>query len=151
MKKLLIIVVAVLYVLEFTACKEKEKVKVPGKVKTAFENKFPGAGDVEWSKEKSNIWEVDFETEEVDMEALFDNNGTWLKTETEIEIKDIPQAVLTSVKKKFAGYTVYGAELIETPAQKTYEVKIKNGSGEKMYVVFDKSGKGLKREKADDD
>ncbi len=151
MKKLLIFAVAALFVLEFSSCKGKEKVKVPEKVKTAFENKFPGAGDVEWEQEKQGIWEVEFEIKDTDMEALFDNNGTWLKTETEIEIKELPEAVVNSAKKKFAGYEIYGAEIIETPEQTTYEVKIKNGSGEKMYVVFDKTGKGLKREKAEDD
>jgi hypothetical protein len=152
MKRLLIVAVAALFVLEFSSCKGgKEKVKVPEKVKTAFENNFSNTGDVEWEKEKPNIWEVNFEIDDVDMEALFDNNGTWLKTETEIAVSDVPEVVINSAKKKFSDYEIYGAERIETPEQVTFKVKIKNGSGKKMYVVFDKTGKGLKREKAEDD
>ena len=144
MKKELIIVLAVVLSFGLVSCK---KVNVPQKVKTAFEQKFKNADEVEWEQEDNNLWEAEFEVNEQEMSATFDGNGNWLKTESEIDAKKVPDAVAEAVEKKFSDYKVKGWELIELPGQTAYEAELKGKNGEKIKVQFDKNGKGLKRER----
>ena len=61
-----------------------------------FNRMYPDAFDVEWEDE-GNYWEVSFEMGEagsvVECEAIYDKNGNWLCTETEISVNDVPQYV----------------------------------------------------------
>ena len=148
MKKLLILTMAMVFSFGITACK---KVKVPEKVKTAFSQKFQKASDIDWDQEKNNTWEAEFTLKAVEMSATFTNKGVWLETETEIKLEALPDAVQKTVQAKFADYQLKGAEYIEKPDFSGYEIMLKAKNGDKIEVLFDKSGKGLKREKITDE
>lgn len=93
----------------------------PAVVREAFSNKFPGVLDVDWGKENANEWEAEFEQNCMDLSANFRADGTWLETETEINVADLPapvQAALQGKKVKEAarieradGTTVFEAEV----------------------------------------
>lgn len=112
----------------------------PQTVVTAFNQKFPGMTDVDWSKEKNGEWEAEFEQGDVEISANFSANGAWLETETEISVTALPQAALDYLAVNFKGKKVKEASKIVTPDGKTtYEAEVK-GRGD---LMFDADGKYL--------
>ena len=107
-------------------CSQKITEKdVPVPVKTAFNNKFPGATDIKWEKENKKELEANFKMNNADVSANFGLDGTWVETETTIPASELPVAVTTAVNTKYPG-AVYGrTEKIEKPGGKIlYEVNI---------------------------
>lgn len=118
-------------------------------IKQAFNQKFPGAKEMDWEIEE-NGWEVSFKLKDKEMSAEFDLVGNWLKTETELKKKEIPEAVKNTLRDKFPGYKVEKAEWEVTPERHIYEIDLKKGKKEKE-VTLDKQGKVLKVENGDED
>ncbi len=111
--------------------------EVPVAVKNSFKKSFPDATDVKWSKEGTNEFESEFKSGKEEMSAVFDYTGTWINTETEIEVKDLPAAVQSSIRKTYPDFKIEEAELLETPdGVKSYEVEIKKGSKKHEIVVL---------------
>jgi hypothetical protein len=107
-------------------CSQKVNEKdVPGAVKTAFTNKFPGASEVKWEKENKSELEASFKMNNSDISANFKLDGSWVETETTIPASELPATVINTVNTKFPG-AVYGrTEKIEKPGNKIfYEVNI---------------------------
>jgi len=52
----------------------------------SFDQLFPDATNVEWSKEKDSHFEVIFRINGIEMIAWFEKSGIWLKTETNFKI-----------------------------------------------------------------
>ena len=101
------------------------QVKVPDVVKTAFNNKFPGASEIKWEKENKNELEANFKMNNTAVSANFSLDGTWVETETTIPANELPAPVTNAVNTKYPG-AVYGrTEKIEKPGNKVfYEVNI---------------------------
>ena len=118
-------------------------------VKQAFNQKFPGAKEMDWEVIEQG-WEVSFKLKDKEMSAEFNLVGEWLKTETELKKKDIPDAVKNTLRGKFPGYKVEKAEREVTPDRHTYEIDLKKGKEEKE-VTLDYKGKVLKVENGDED
>ncbi|TMI61509.1 MAG: hypothetical protein E6H07_18470 [Bacteroidetes bacterium] len=98
---------------------------VPAPVKTAFNNKFPGATDIKWEKENKKELEANFKMNNADVSANFGLDGAWVETETTIPSSELPAAVTNTVNTKYPG-AVYGrTEKIEKPGGRIlYEVNI---------------------------
>jgi len=112
---------------------------LPAKVKTSFDQKFPGAQKVKWSKENATEWEAEFKMDAKEYSANFNSEGLWLETEYEISADEIPAAVTKTLTKEFPGYKIVESEVSETYKGKVYEFVIKTGS-KKQEVVFDENG-----------
>lgn len=107
----------------------------PAAVREAFSKKFPGVSDVDWGKENSQEWEAEFEQTGKDMSANFRADGTWLETETEIQVADLPASVQAALK----GKKVKEAARIERADGSTvFEAEV----GRKD-LLFDLAGKSL--------
>ena len=148
MKKFLTLFVVAIFVFGITSCK---KVNVPEAVQTAFGKKFQGVSRVHWEQKKDKTVKAEFKLKGIEMSALFNNKGIWLKTEKVMEMKTIPEAVKKTLKARFSDYTVEETESFETPMHAGYAIELKLKNGEKIKALFDKNGKGLKREKVTDD
>ena len=109
--------------------------KVPAKVKTAFEAKFPGAQNVKWGKESSKEWEAEFKMNAKSYSANYTINGVWMESEYEISANEIPAAVTTTLEKEFPGYKLIVSEVSETAKGKVYEFDIKTGNTKKEVAV----------------
>ncbi len=148
--KNLMLLIGVFSILSFTACGQAGKA-VPEKVKTAFSEKFPDATKVKWDKENETEWEAEFKMNSKEYSANFNADGTWVETEYELKLKDLPLAVTSKLKSDFADYKVDEAEVTETVEGTVYEIQLKKGK-EEMEVAIDASGTLVKKEsKSDED
>ena len=77
------------------------------------------------------------------MSATFDEKGTWLETESKIEINELPSGVVAYVEKNYKGQKIKEAAKLKLPGGVTnYEAEIKGKD-----LVFDASGKFIKESK----
>ncbi len=119
---------------------------VPVSVQSAFSKLFPTATEVKWSKESANEFEAEFKMNKTEKSANFDQTGRWLGTETEIKSAGLPQPVLATISKDFAGYKIEESEKAETPDKGTfYEMELEKGES-KIEVQISADGKVLKKE-----
>jgi hypothetical protein len=127
------------------ACKKK-CCEAPEAVKTAFANAYNDVKEVQWSKEE-NAWEAEFEMNEVEMSANYDTIGNLLETESEINIKDLPAAINTYVKKNLAGAEIKeAAKITDSKGKVTFEAEI-NGED----YIFDQKGTFIKKDAEEKD
>lgn len=137
----------------FTACNAQsiKEADVPQAAMSQFQQKFPDAKKVEWSKESANEIEAEFKMNGQEMSANFSNTGEWLETETEIKEKDLPEAVKNTLKSQFADYDIEESEQVSTPEQsKAYEVELEKGETT-LDVMLDQSGKVIKQTTSEDE
>ena len=137
MKNLILVFAAALFI-SVTACAQTPK-DLPAKVKTAFDQKFPGAQKVKWSKETATEWEAEFNMSGKEYSANYTADGSWMETEYEIGANEIPAAVTTTLGKEFPGYKLVESEISETAKGKLYEFEIKTGT-KKQEVALDENG-----------
>lgn len=149
-----IIIVAVFIAGTSAACAQHMKeAQVPEAVKNAFKAKFPDVTDADWEKE-GNDYEVEFEAKRVNMDhgksvketcersALFSANGTWLQTEEEIKVDQLPAAVSEYITKNLAGKKIKeAAKITDAEGKITYEAEVA-----KTDYIFDAKGNFLKKE-----
>jgi hypothetical protein len=140
MKNTIILLVASLF-LSVPAFSQKT---TPDIVKKEFAKKYPAAQSVKWSSEEANEWEAEFTDNGKEMSSGFDNNGVWLETEVEITGKELPEAVLNTLKNEFTGYKKGEMSIIEDPKMNGYEIELKKGE-ETISIVIDNSGKVIKK------
>lgn len=97
--------------------------------------------------EEANEWEAEFNLNGKKMSACFDNSAVWIDSETEISEKELPAAVINTLSKDFQGYKKSLIEIYESPEIKGFELTLKKGESS-LEVVFDNSGKAIKKTEA---
>lgn len=141
MKKLASLMVAGL-ISGFAIAQKVSHKDVPQQVKSAFEKTYPSAKEVKWDKEGSNF-EAEFEFDKSEMSVLFDANGNVLETETEIEVGQLPQAVVDYVATHYKGKKIKeAAKITDAKGVVTYEAEVKG-----MDLLFDSKGNFIKEAK----
>lgn len=143
MKNLVLIFVIASFI-SLHACAQNAK-NLPIKVKTAFNQKFPGAQKVKWGKENATEWEAEFTLNNKGYSANFNTDGNWLESEYKIGEKEIPTAVTATLGKQFPGYKIAESEISETAKGKVYEFAIKTGKT-KTEVAVNPDGTLVKKE-----
>lgn len=123
MKKLVFMIMASAFICSYSIAGSP-----PAVVENAFKAKFPSATKVVWEKEGSSNWEVEFMHQGGKTSAEYNDEGTWLKTKSEIGITDLPSNVTAAVKTKFPKWIITKAEKTESLKNGlTYEVDLKKG------------------------
>lgn len=123
---------------------ETKDPEVPKVIIDAFNEKFPDAKDVEWEKDDLN-YEADFEYGGYEYEVTYSADGTWLETKKEIDVKEIPEKVLSAFKLLYPKAKIVEVEEVETPKSKFYEIEYKR-RWKKREVIFDSYGKQLQKD-----
>ncbi|HXS36605.1 MAG TPA: PepSY-like domain-containing protein [Flavipsychrobacter sp.] len=113
--------------------------KVPAAVKSSFGTNFPGIKDVKWEMEHKN-YEANFHSDGKTMSALFDPKGTWLETETDIKVSELPSNVVSYVKKNYKNASIKEAASIKKANGETNLEAEVNGKD----LIFDKDGNFIK-------
>lgn len=115
---------------------------VPAIVKAEFDKSFPHTNVKKWDKEDDN-YEANFSKDGKAMSAVYDANGKWLETETDIAATALPAAIVTYIKEHYKGAAIKEAASLKTPNGERYEAEVK---GVKRDLLFDGNGKFLKEE-----
>jgi len=101
--------------------------RVPDAVKASLMNEFPKAMNQLWTLEGST-YQAMFSVGETKHAMKFDDTGKWIDKETRISKTALPKEIISAITKNFAGYTIYEAEKVETPAKgMLYNVGIEKG------------------------
>ncbi len=116
-------ITAVSLVLLFVLACDADK-KVPEKVKTSFEQKFPDAKNVAWDMENDTEWEAEFTMNGVDYSSNFTVAGEWTETEFEMKITELPEVVQTLINSDYSGYNIEAIESSETKEGVVYEIAL---------------------------
>ena len=136
MKKL-IMMLALFASIGLAACAQQlDASKVPAAVKAAFAKKFPGAVTAGWGKENAKEYEAAFKLNGKSASANFLTDGSWVETEMEINISELPAAVATAVKTKHPGATILKVYKIDNAkGDLTYEAEIKTGNKKQEMIL----------------
>lgn len=135
-----------LFVPNLVSAQKVKAAAVPAAVKAAFSTQFPQAQRVKWEMEKPQVYEAGFRVGKDKMSACFNALGTWIETETEIKVSDLPVAVSRALQAKYVGYEIEEAEKLQFPNGTTvFEMEIEKGK-DSLEVQFDAAGKFLKQD-----
>jgi uncharacterized membrane protein YkoI len=100
--------------------KEEAKVELPAAAAAAIKAAFPDAEIEEVEVEEENgltLYEVELEQGDVEMEVEVDADGTLAEIETEIALKDVPEAVLQAIQAADADAKIEEIEKVEIRAE----------------------------------
>lgn len=112
----------------------------PTLVQKAFEQKFPTATKVSWGKENTKEWEAEFTLDGSKVSANFSNDGTWVETEREIPVSELPKAVAEAIQRQYPNWKITEADKTETAKNGTiFEADIKSGM-QKKALAFKQDG-----------
>ena len=108
--------------------------KVPANVKSAFATTYPTAKSVQWEKEKTGEYEVNFEQGQEEMSVVYNAQGIALEVEVEIAASDLPAAVQNALK----GKKIKEAARITKGGKTYYEAEVGGKD-----LLFDTNGQAL--------
>lgn len=139
MKKAILISLCALFLLTGSMSAQKgKKIIVPQPVKTALAIKYPGSASakITWETEKGN-YEANWGGKGgEDKSVQFTPAGEFIEIVEAIPIKELPKAILSSIKKHYPGVKVTEAGKVTTAAGKvSYEAEIHGKD-----ILFDKNG-----------
>lgn len=158
MKKILFIAAVAMTIMQ--SCEKSDnslgQEPVSEKAKQALEAKYPGASNIVWQN-KNGYVVATFSTSEVravssaQLDAWFDNAGSWYMTETDIRFDQLPDAVKTAHGAgSYATWQVDDVDKIERSGTETvYVIEVKL-SGKEMDLYYSPDGV-LVKEMADVD
>lgn len=87
--------------------------QAPKVVTHAFQQKFNGASNVRWEKENETNYEAIFDMNGKRMAAIFNGQGQWLATETEVGLRGLPGISRVVLQTRFIGWSIATAHKIE--------------------------------------
>lgn len=106
--------------------------EVTAKVLKAFEGTFTKATDVVWH-EMANAYEARFMQSEVIVRACYDKEGNLLRTIRYYGEEMLPINVLTKLKKKYTGKTVFGVTESAVENEVTYHITLQDDKN--WYII----------------
>src|SRR5690606_41099480 len=116
--------------------------EVPANLQSTFTKSFTNVKDVEWEK-KGDVYKVEFEINRMDHDIWYDAQGNVIKSKIEISKSELPSAVVSAIKTKYADYKIDSVEVLEEGGKKTYKVEIEKGWTKERKLVLDASGEIL--------
>ncbi|MES1224462.1 MAG: hypothetical protein ABUT20_53700 [Bacteroidota bacterium] len=99
--------------------------EVNEKILKAFKETFIYAEDVVW-QEKDNSYQVNFWQGEVNIRARYDELGNLLSTIRYYYEKQLPPSILSKVKRKYAGKTIFGITEVSSEEDLSYFITLRD-------------------------
>jgi hypothetical protein len=131
---------------------EKDKLdldKIPKAVMSTLKARFPKAKIDKWTKEREGsdvVYDFEFKQGDRKWEADIKEDGTLLNFEKEIAAKDLPEAVVKAVEKKFPKAVL--KEIMEVTEVKGkeekldgYEIVLQTAGKKRFEIMVEPSGK----------
>lgn len=143
-------------VVGFTGCDDNDDVtNLSGVIENAFNDKFPDATWVEWER-KAGYYVAEFRQDGMDVEAWYDNQGSWRMTESDFgrNLTLLPQAVQTTFQSSgYSQWTVDDIDEYECPDKTFYLIEVKKAGQRDRKLFYSQDGLLLKdvEDKENDD
>ena len=116
----------------FTSCSDDDDNMIPSTpFQEALKLKYPNASAVEW--EKKQVYTVaDCWVDNKDVDVWFDDNASWLMTETELLSTDLPEVITKALAQtEYANWRIDDVDLLEYPSSpKVYVIEVEEGKQE---------------------
>ncbi len=113
---------------------------VPALITAKFKNQFALARDIEWEY-VNNVYNVEFEINNVDHEAWYVTDGTLLMFMQEVKYRTVPSVVQNAVSSKYSGYFIDGADYFQKGTVKGYIIELENKRTDvELIVVYKEDG-----------
>jgi hypothetical protein len=109
------------------ACsKHKNREKMPAVVVENFDKDNKEAGTVHWEPEGKN-YKATYEEDDVEKVALYSPKGKKIRVEIRVKEQEVPEVVITRLRKKYPQMQLQEVVLVERPERKpVYLVKVKD-------------------------
>ncbi len=129
---------------------EEAKVNVqdlPAAVQTAVKAQTNGATILGASKEREHglmTYEVETKLDGKGRDLTFDENGSLLEVEQEVNLDSIPRPAREAIQKKVAGRTIKKVESVTRGSRTGYEADVKTPDGGNQEVAVNADGSAHK-------
>ena len=140
MKKLLSIMF-LLGSVAFVACNDDDdspKYQLSENIKSYIAVNYPGAVITDYDKERNYI-DVDIVVSDaagnVKKEVYFDTAEQWQRTEWDVRVAELPEAVVSAVLAQYPDYRIDDADQVQAPGEEYYEIEIEKGNKERYLKV----------------
>lgn len=140
MKKLLSIMF-LLGSVAFVACDDDDdspKYQLSENIKSYIAVNYPGAVITDYDKERNYI-DVDIVVSDaagnVKKEVYFDTAEQWQRTEWDVRVAELPEAVVSAVLAQYPDYRIDDADHVQAPGEEYYEIEIEKGNKERYLKV----------------
>lgn len=150
MKKFILYISLVVLLFSFYGCSQSQT-KVPDLISATFKAKFPSAHDIEWHKYAAGTFKTEFKLKSEEISAIFDANGKWLSTETELPLKKLPQIVRTILQTQFSSSNIKEVKRLEKPGDTMFFIVELGKKESELKVIIDSSGNIIKKEVINDE
>ena len=110
-----------------------EPPEVNEKVLKAFKETFVRATDVVWH-EMQNSYEAHFTQSQIVTRAIYDTEGNLLRTTRYYSEEHLPINILSKLKKKYVGKTIYGVTESSTEDAVSYHITLEDEKN--WYIVI---------------
>ncbi|HEX7903333.1 MAG TPA: hypothetical protein VF487_05600 [Chitinophagaceae bacterium] len=122
MKKLIYLAV-MLIGLSATAATPPE---INEKVLKAFKQTFTDAENVTWKELDNSSYQANFKLSEIQVRAMYDNDGNLLETVRYYGERNLPPNILARLKKKYAGKEIFGVTEVSSDTDVSYHISLKD-------------------------
>ncbi len=112
-----------------------------GDIESFINQKYPGARIVERDYDDGFL-EVEIIHENIKKELTFNGRNEWIRTEWEVRLRELPEAVTQAVSREGYRFDDDEADFVETSSQSYYEVEVRKDRGE-YKLRIDPQGKIL--------
>ncbi|SFU75662.1 Putative beta-lactamase-inhibitor-like, PepSY-like [Pustulibacterium marinum] len=117
--------------------------EVPSVIVNQFHQQFSKASDVEWEMD-GKLYSVEFETNwGLDHEVWYAADATMQRHKEDIDVTQLPKAVVSSIEEQFDGYTIDDLERITEGKEVVYKMELKSTHHQDLKVVMNATGKVL--------
>ncbi len=139
MKRKLFLLPLIGAMLTFTACDNDDEPTIPDSVTNSFMEKYPGRHVYDWDYDHG-IYKGDFRNDGAEAEAWFYPDGTWVRTETDIDPGNLPEPVISYVTANYPNHHIDDADYVETPASVFYELELEQGNKSDIHLNISPEG-----------
>lgn len=100
--------------------------EISEKVLKAFKATFTDAENVTWKELDNNNSQANFKVSEIQVRAMYDNEGNLLETVRYYGERNLPPNILARLKKRYVGKEVFGVTEISSESEIAYHITLKD-------------------------
>ncbi|HPG32630.1 MAG: PepSY-like domain-containing protein [Lentimicrobiaceae bacterium] len=118
--------------------------KIPEGIKTAFTKKYATASEINWLL-SDGLYVISFKAESDYLDAFYDAQAKWVKTEKAVLFNQLPKTMQDSLKAgEFGTWEKGSAYQVDLPGSIiNYKIFVYSKDWNEMELIFDKTGKRL--------